>query len=176
METLSCFKCDSDLVAGTTKCSRCSWNGGAALPESDDRYLVLVALIYRTIEEGVRVMPYINRVEGTARELAVLEHGDQCEIDGTKWRISGKNAEKGCFFLNGFRILHFPNRQFFKFEPEDPVEEIKEEMRRWKHLHSAYYEILELKKRRELRGYLRRPERKRAIYRAKIQDESPYLS
>lgn len=175
MEAFSCFKCDRPLQSVSAKCSHCGWNGGVGLTEQSERYLVLLALIYRIPNEGVRIKPYISRVKGSPRELAVLQHGDQCELEATKWRITGINRNRNTFFVKGFRIVEFPNRQIFDFEHGDPVDEIKEEMLRWRDLRSAYYEIWQLKKKGQLKGYLRRPENKKAVYRSRIQDESPYL-
>lgn len=170
-----CFRCEEPLKSSAAQCKRCHWNGGIKLSEDEDRYLVLVALIHRVLLEGTRISQYW-RIAGSPRELAVLQHGDQSEVDGAKWRITGKNVDRGIFLLRGFRILRFQNYgKFFEFAVEDPVEEIKEEMMKWRDLNAAYFEIMRLKNRNLLRGYLRRPEKKKVIYRNGIQDESPYL-
>jgi len=101
-----------------------------AMQQSDPRYQVYAALVHRSITEKKIVSGDVYRVAGTDVEFELLQHGEEAFVDGIKWRITGKNKEKGCFFLFGDVSIPVGD-VFIRCRPTDPINRLEEEFSKW---------------------------------------------
>ena len=162
---ITCFRCGHPYDTNrpkpqyglSSRCPQCGWDGGAALPEEEERYLVLLSLIYRSGQDGEPVSATVHRIPASAREMALLEHGDQCVLDGVHWRITAKNPEKNVFFLRGTRNVTDQEGRLHEFSPDEPAEEMIEEANQWDSTWQALY-FLRNMNREDLTEYLNKPE------------------
>ena len=165
---VSCFRCGHAYDTNRPKpqfglpsrCPQCGWDGGSALPEKEERYLVLLSLIYRSETDGERIHSTLFRIPASAREMAVLEHGDQCVLDGIHWRITAKNREKNVFFLRGTRNVIDREGRLHEFSPAEPAEEMIEEANRWESIWQALYFLRDMPD-DKFQEYLKLPEEKK---------------
>lgn len=170
----TCFKCDHPIDQAV--CPICKWEGGDALADDSEAYVLLMSLVYRTLEEGKRLDDFLYQITVSDREMGMLNPGDQISINNAKWRITETNKEQQAFLLKAFNVLRLPGELFFEFSHDDPVDLIKKELLRWRDIRVALDEIYRLKKEGQLDHYLtQKTEAQRRHHRSLLQDESPYF-
>jgi hypothetical protein len=98
--------------------------------------------------------------------MAVLEHGDQCVLDGIHWRITAKNREKNVFFLRGTRNVKDREGRLHEFSPGEPAEKMIEEANQWDSIWQALYFLRDMPP-GKLEEYLNQPEEKKEKIRNK---------
>lgn len=124
---------------GRDRCPRCGWKfDEKELGEEEERYLVLLSLIYRIKVEGEILGGGQFRIVPTSREMAVLQHGDQCRLDDALWRVTARNVDANIFYLRGQRSVKI-GRETLNISALIDREQVVEELKHWKKLQAGIY-------------------------------------
>jgi len=172
-----CLKCDKPLETDSNgNCRLCKWENGETLSEQSERFPVFASVVYRAIENGTQDAEHICKIKVSDREFALLNEGDQCQIDEAKWYLQEKITDTQTLHLKGFTVVRLPTHQYFEFGFDDPKDEIKRELIRWRDLRLAIDEMRLLKSQGKLLSYLGKTEKQRNHHRSYVQDQSPYYN
>ena len=130
------------------------------------------------MESGKSDDDHVFQIKVSDREFAILNEGDQCQIEDAKWFLQKKNATHQTLHIKGFTVVRLPTAtaQYFEFGFDDPKDEIKRELIRWRDLRLAIDELHLLKSKGKLLSYLGKPEKQRNHHRNWVQDQSPYYN
>lgn len=172
-----CLKCDQPMESNSNRrCPLCKWENGITLADDSERFPVFASVVYRLIEAGNQPSDHIFKVKVSDREFAILEQSDQCIIEGGKWYLQEKLTDTQTLHIKGFSVVRLPNKQYYEFGHDDPTDEIKRELLRWRDLRLALDELHLLKSKGQLLRYLGKPEKQRNHHRSFVQDQSPYYN